>query len=552
MKRWSALAALVLAVSLPRCLWPLPAVAAAPETEPALVVMIAVDQLRRDRLDPTLPGGLGRLAREGRVFSEALLDHGMTETCPGHATMLTGRHPGAAGLPGNRFIDLEAGERAYCVADDPQRAAVIGTSGDEPIGRSPRNLRVTTLGDWMKRERPATRVFSLSGKDRAAIALGGMHADAAYWLQPEGDVGFTSSRHYMAELPDWVARFNRELFSRLPETWTHEFTPPEPVRPDEYAFEADRFARRTPHTLRDTEDGEVSAEALLMSPFADLATLDLAAELVRRERLGRGDGPDLLAISLSATDTVGHLYGPWSHESHDALRRLDRGLGELLDGLERDLGRGRILVALTADHGVLPIPEWLSESGTSECPEEGGRLGMTSLGLGLYWQLHRSFTWILTPPKDWLIFAGSQIAVNRDTAREQGVAVDDVLAETERYLETLPSVRQVWTRDELASGNGDSEVARLYRNSLDPERSGDLIVQLQPTCLITPFDSGTTHGSPYAYDRAVPIALFGTGIEPGVSSRPAATIDIAPTLAELLGIEPGVELDGKSLLRGDD
>ena len=470
---------------------------------PGLVLLVSVDQLRRDRAQPSLPGGIGRLTREGRVYRNALLAHALTETCPGHVTMLSGRHPGPAGAPGNRFIDRDSGERFYCVEDPAPDARVFGSSD----GRSPRLLRVDFLGDWMKAVHPETRVFSVSAKDRAAVTLGGHQADAAYWLASEGVVGFTTSRYYSRELSAWVRAWNG-------------------ADPAVESFLAALPERRA-------------------TPFLDDLTLEFARELVRNERLGRGEHPDLLAISLSATDFVGHLYGPESPEADDALRRLDASLQRFLDFLESEVGVDRLLVVLTADHGVLPLPERLQETGRGECPVEGGRVGLRRIGLGLAWRLHRSLGPLLSLPKSWLQFAGSQLTVNRRLVRERGVSVEEVARIAERYLEAHPAIAEVWTAEEIRSGTGP--FAELYRNSFDPERSGDLVVQVESGCLITSRDTGTTHGSPYVYDRAVPLVFYGHGVPAGQVEGPAATVDIAPTLARLLGIDPPEGLDGRVL-----
>ena len=523
---------------------PLPAAAEGP---PRLVVMLAIDQLRADRVGPELPGGLGRLVREGRSYPDAVLDHAVTETCAGHATMLTGRHPGPAGLPGNVFLDVEAGRRVYCLEDSPEKAGVIGVPGE---GRSPRNLRVTALGDWMKEARPATRVFTVAGKDRSAIALGGKHADAAYWFSEEHFVGWTTSQHYAAELPDWVREFNGSdpprdgFFASVPERWEHL---PETAQgaegPDDFPGEADDLSRTSPHPLRDG-DLQIFAEQLFASPYIDVVTLDFATELVKRERLGRGDGPDLLGISLSGHDVVGHRYGPNSHEARDALLRIDAAFGRFLDFLEAELGKGSVVVALTADHGVLPLPEWLAANGGSECPAADGRSGLKRMGFGLLWGLHwkfSPFSW----PSSWVLFAGPMVGVKRELARDEGVDVADVVVETKAYLESKPAVKHVWTRAEIEGGDG--EFAELYRHSYDPQRSGDLIVQLAPTCLISSYGSGTTHGTPYLYDRAVPLVFFGPGIAPARVPGHAATVDIAPTLAGQLGVPAPEGLDGRAL-----
>ncbi|NRA01313.1 MAG: alkaline phosphatase family protein [Myxococcales bacterium] len=510
---------------------------------PGLVLLVAVDQLRTDRVNAELPGGLGRLVREGRFFRDAVLEHALTQTCPGHVTMLTGRHPGPAGVPGNSFVDPETAQVVYCVQDDAPDARTLGGT----LGRSPRLIRVDALGDWMKRARPAARVFSVAQKDRSAIALGGRRPDAAYWLD-QAALGFTTSRYYLPELPGWVRELNREgegLFDGVPEFWTYP-VPAGAPRPDDYPAESDRFRRASPHPIRGETLAE-SLESLYFTPYSDLATLRFARTLVEQEQLGEGDGTDLLAISLAATDTVGHFYGPESWEAHDALQRLDEGLGEFLAFLEQRVGPGRLLVVLTADHGVLPLPEWLSETGGSRCPKDGGRESLRWLGFGLVARLHFEFGPWLSWPAPWLVFSSAGLSVNRPLAAERGVSTDEILGLAKAYLESRESVARVWTPDEIAKGSGPSEFARLYANSFDPERSADLAVQLEATCLLSPFDFGTSHGSPYLYDRAVPVIFWGAGVEPGLIRGPAATVDIAPTLAREIGIEVPGGLAGEPL-----
>lgn len=527
----------------------LPEAAAPPTDAPALVLLLAVDQLGRDRLDPGLPGGLGRLAREGRVFTRAVVDHATTETCPGHAALASGRHPGAMGVPENLFIDRDRGERVYCVEDDAADARVFGS----PLRRSPRLLRGDALGDWLRARHPESRVFSVSGKDRAAITLGGKSADAAFWFQwEEGTPGFTSSGYYLPERPAWLRAWNgREppadgFWARLPDAWRPAPALEAPgARPDDFPAESDRWGRTGPRPLRD-DDPRTFAERLWHAPHLDELTLELASRLVSRHRLGRGPAPDLLAVSLTATDTVGHLYGPESAEARDALRRTDAALGRFLDGLREALGGDdRLLVALSSDHGVLPLPEWLAATDRSACPVEGGRVGLTWLAVKLFWRLHRSLAPLLSWPAEWLHFAGYNATVNRSVTAERDVPVQRVVAVTEEHLEAEPGVAEVWTRPEILEGT--SELAELYRHSFDPERSGDLVVQPEATCLIHPRDHGTTHGTPYAYDREVPVVFWGAGVEPGRVDGPARTVDVAPTLAEALGLELPDDLDGRPL-----
>lgn len=518
-----------------------------------LVLLIAVDQLRPDRLDASMPGGLGRLAREGRVYNDAALEHAMTETCPGHVVMLTGLHPARTGIPANTFIDVSAGRRVYCVEDSAADAAVLAQDADAE-GRSPRNLWVPTLGDWMKAADPRSRVYAVAGKDRSAITLGGQRPDGAYWFRRGEPPSFTTSRYYRSALPDWVRAWNgadppRDGFlAALPERWEHA---PGTAgrRVDDFHGESERFERTSPHPVHGS-DFEEFGEQLYFSPFLDEATLDFALDLAEREHLGEGEAPDLLAVGLSATDLVGHLYGPYSRESADALARLDAGLGEFLTALEDRVGEGRILIALTADHGVLPLPEWLEAEGRNRCSAPEPRTGIKWLALRLYWQLHRAHAPLLSIPQEWLVIAGTQAAVNRPVAAQRGVSIEAVAETARSHLETLPAVRKVWTAAEIASGEG--EFAQLYRNSFIPERSGDLAIQLEPDCLIALEDVGTSHGSPYLYDRGIPLLFHGPGIAAARVPGQASGLDIAPTLAARLGLEAPDGLDGRNLIEDQE
>ena len=448
------------------------------EREPRLVLLLVVDQLRADRLDPALPGGLGRLARDGRVYVDALVGHADSETCPGHVTAATGRHPGPVGVPGNQYVDAPGGRVVYCVEDEAPDARVHGASH----GRSPRAIAATALGDWLEQADPRTRVFSVSAKDRAAISLGGQHPDAAYWLERREARGFTTSAYYRPDLPAWVRSFNGEGGARgflagLPQAWEHPTgNPPNGARPDAHPAEIDRFSGTSPHPVAAADAG-VALEQLFVSPFLDDVTLDFARALVENEDLGRGEHLDLLALSLSATDLVGHYYGPESQEARDALLRLDVALARFLSFLERRVGRGRLLVAFTSDHGVLPLPEWLEETGRGACPVRGGRVDPRGLAAALESILDATFGPDTAGEGPWLYQAGYRVSVSRARAQGAGVTPQQVVERAREMLEAQPVVARVWTAQEIAAGSGPEPFATLYRNSHHPERGGDLVVQ---------------------------------------------------------------------------
>jgi predicted AlkP superfamily pyrophosphatase or phosphodiesterase len=504
--------------------------------KPALVVVISIDQLRRDRLDPEMPGGIGKIL-QGRNFIESRLDHGVTTTCPGHVVMLTGANPSTAGVPGNSFIDRTTFEGRYCVDDNDDAYRVL--DGDD--NRSPRNIRSTALGDWLKKADSASRVFSVGGKDRSTIALGGQHPDGAFWYNRKTG-NFTTSGYYSDELPGYVSEFNGEVpeidghIATLPERWEH---PVSEFRADDYEGESDKFLRVSGHPIRSGED--IYAQ-IYASPYLDKQTLALAAIVAREEKLGEGASTDLLTIALAATDIVGHSYGPRSAESVDALIKLDLWLGELLAELEGRLGKGRVLIALSADHGVAELPEYLTNTNQNQCPDQG-RLSVNGFIASLYWNIYREWTFPFTRPDKLVVFGGSSFTINTDTLLALGLEQNEVVDWLDDYLTDQSIVTAAWTRDEIQ--NGTSEVARLLRNSFVPDRSGDVLAQLAPDCILRP-DGGTTHGSVYGYDRDVPMVFYGWRVSAGQIPGTAHTVDIGPSLANHLGISMPAGLDGQA------
>lgn len=507
---------------------------------PRLAVVIVVDQLRGDLLERRYQHGLARLLKQGRVYEKAMLGHAVSTTCPGHAVVLTGYHPGKVGIPSNDFFDEETGETRYCVHDDDPQSKEIGGSKQ----RSPSTMRVTTLGDWLKESSPESRVFSVSGKDRAAITLGGHQADAVYWFNRETG-RFLSSGYYMDELPDYVREFNGAdpvvdgYMKDFPKQWAHG---PGSVREDDFPGEDTEFSRISGHPVLVGSTEEINAQ-VFQSPFIDEATLDLALEIVQHEQLGQGKSMDVLAISFSATDTIGHLYGPNSAEAEDNLQRLDRLIGSLLTKLDAAVGEQEYVVAFTADHGVADLPEWHARKGTLQCTDNGGRIGFLPLLVKLYWNIYWDFTFPFESPGQLVSFGGAGLSINRDFLGEHELSFEPTRASIESFVEADEFVVNAWNASEIKTGT--SIEAELMRRSYVPARSGDLIVQLHPDCLFS--DSGTTHGSLYDYDRHIPLIFYGWNVMPGRLNRTAASVDIGPTLAKHIGIAVPDAVDGITL-----
>lgn len=505
--------------------------------QPALVVVISIDQLRRDRLPGEFTGGLKRLV-SGRNYVDARLNHGVTNTCPGHVVLLTGMNPGRAGVPGNSFVDRETYEPRYCVDDSNPSAKVL----DSDDGRSPKNIRATTLGDWLKAANPKTKVFSVGGKDRSTIAMAGQNPDGAYWYNR--DTGnFTTSGYYTKALPAYIQSFNGttpELdgaVSKLPASWEHDGSP---YRADDFEGENETYSRKSGHPVNADEE---IYDQVYSSPYLDHLTLQVANLVIDQEQLGADEHTDLLSVALSATDVVGHRYGPRSAESIDALNKLDVWLGDFMDSLEARLGSDNILYALSADHGVAELPEWATQQNTNQCPDQGRISAYGFLG-SLYWNVYKEFNFPFSRPDKLVVFGGSGFTVNRFVAEERGVETAQVIKWLDEYLEAQPVIKKAWTRTEIEDGTDD--VARLLRNSIVEDKSPDVLTQLEKDCVITT-EPGTTHGSVYDYDRDVPLVFYGWNVSPGSIRGDAYSVDMGPTLANHLGIATPHDLDGRVL-----
>ena len=517
---------------------------------PRLAIVLVVDQMRADYLDryaDLYRGGLARLRREGAWFKQAHLRHALSYTAPGHASVATGSDPARHGVIANDWFDRAAGQEIYA-AEDPAAPLVFTTSTAVKLaGRSPRQLERPALGDWLKAREPAARVFSVALKDRAAVLMGGQKPDRAYWYSAEV-AGYVSSTWYAdgAAAPSWVAEFNASgaVFDRFARGWIRSRDISAYLRsgPDHVDAEADGEHTRFPHLFDDGTPAarEAYAKKLLTTPFGDELTLRFARKLIAAEQLGADDTPDLLMISCSSADYIGHAYGPFSHEAEDYYLRLDDWLGEFLAYLDEHVGKDSYVLALTADHGALPLPEEARLRGHGSARRVPGpayraktrevisaalaRLGLANEAL-LY--LGEDGVWLDIP--------------------EAGKAAQ-VRAEVAKVLRELDFVADTFTTEELA---GPTDPARpfhaAYQRSYYAGRSPDIQMRFKQWHLVDAQARGTSHGSPYEYDTHVPVLFFGAGVQPGVQGQSVGTTDVAPTLAELLGLAAPAGIDGQSL-----
>ena len=551
MNRWLLKHRRVLGVVLGTSLLPTRAPAAvqaaAPE-RPRLVLAIVVDQFRYDFLERFGehfgPGGFSRLLDGGAVFINAKFTYMPNYTAAGHATIFTGSVPAYDAIVGNAWFDRELGRVRGAVSDSAAYLLGLGGRAAEPGAASPRTLEGVTIGDQMRlATQLASKVVALSYKDRSAVLPGGRRPNGAYWFSTRTGE-FVSSDYYFAELPVWVRRFDAS------------------ERPDRYfgakwelALPADAYRRRPNLPAEQSQlggdfpyvvNGGIEApgpefySAFELTPFASdhLAVFAIAA--VEGESLGADEATDLLAVSFSSPDLIGHLYGPDSREVEDSFVRLDRTLARLLDDVDRRVGLERCVVFLTGDHGVAPVPEYLVSLGIDAGRVTGNEVQAAAEG-ALKARFGAGERWIQAFVNDQLYLDRRRLAQKRIDPREaERVAGEAVLA--------IPGVAAYYTRSQILEGMlPEGPLAARVTSGFHAARSGDVWLVTRPFYMISEWEGGTTHGSSYGYDTHVPLVLFGVGIRPGRYADAASPSDIAPTLAALLGIEAPPQAVGRVL-----
>ena len=493
---------------------------------PALVVFIAVDQLRGDYLDRVgsqLTGGLARFRNDAAFFPHAWQDHAITETAPGHATMLSGREP----------VHTEIISNNRGVPDE-----LSPLIGSKAIGASPRRFVGTTLYDWLRVRDPDVRVLSVSRKDRGAILTVGRARGDVYWF---ADGRFTTSRYYADTLPSWVRAFDDSIhLERLAgKKWELLLPANQYPEPDSVWVENSGADFVFPHVL---PAAELLGARLQAYPQMDSVTLAFALEGVRRTGIGRralvaGSAamPDLLAVSLSTTDAIGHAFGPDSREIHDQVLRVDRWLGDFMRALEREVPSTRIIYALTGDHGVSSLPEL-------EVPKtgHGGRIWLSDIGSTAEQALEARYATDFGIDFDNGLMFGDAAAL-----RARGVNVDSLASAMVAEGTKRAGVRAGFTSATLAT-SPDSAAVR-WRRSLPASLQYLAVFATASGFLWSPGKSTAEHGTPNAMTLSVPISFIGAAIPTGRHERLVRTVDIAPTLAALIGVKPTERLDGSPI-----
>lgn len=527
-----------------------PALRAAEPVRPALVVVIAIDQFRHDYLErfrsQFVPGGFRLLLEGGADFSDCHYRHAITKTAPGHALMLSGVHADVHGIIANDWLDRVTLKRGNSVDDETvQPLGYVEThtgvrmpGSVRTMGCSPRNYLTTTVGDELKLARAGRpKVIAVSSKDRSAVLLGGKLADAAYWMD-QGRI--ISSTYYMKELPAWVRSFNNsglveacfgKIWDRLLPAAIYDATQGPDDQPGEYVGLG--LTRTFPKRLDGGAPTITPAfyEAFEHTPFKSEVMMDFVRAVVENENLGRRGVTDMLCVSFSVNDTVGHDCGPDSHEVMDITLRTDRLLAAFFTYLDKRVGLKNCTIVLTADHGSTPLPERVKAINPVM---DAGRVDNVRILNTCEAALTRAYgpagenrRW-LAIDASWLLFVPEVLEQKKVTRAEAEIVVRDALL-------TIDFVQSATTRTQLEAGAAPGQFGPALQLSFNRARSGDVYYLSKPFWIDRP-KSGTTHGTPYNYDSHVPLLWYGVGVKPGAYPQRIGVDDLAPTLAHLLGL----------------
>ncbi len=525
---------------------PIPA-CAADDRPPQLIVLLVIDQMRFDMLQRFAgyyTGGLAYLTDHSAVFTEAHQDHAFTETAAGHACIATGRFPQDHGIIGNDVYIRNQHRIVYSVADTTVR--IIGIPKFQ--GRSPRLLLSPALGDYLKAASPQSKVFSVSLKDRAAVLMGGYNPDGVYWYN-KANGNFVTSDYYQSDYPQWVKDFNAgDAKDKYYKGNWHKLFPEEVY----YNASRDSFMAEDgypnhsnfPHLFPPPDStGSIPSKyyySLYETPFGDDLMLTFAKTLMAQEKVGQDSIPDLMLISCSNSDVIGHDYGPLSQEIEDYYLRLDLYLADFITFLDEKIGRANYVLTLTSDHGVLPLPEELKLRG-----QDARRIHRNTF----LKDLERVDTELQTELKatgKLLSWWNEGLVINFAAIPNSNPAeIEKMVA---RKIVTIPYIKDAFTYNDLLNHTVEPRpFSELYQHSFHPDRSQDIFMRTQENYLIYDSPTGTNHGSPYRYDTHVPLLFLSASVQTGLYTEKVSVTDIVPTLADFLRIQSDKTWPGRSL-----
>ncbi len=514
--------------------------------KPKVVIGIVIDQMRADYLETFAQhyskNGFNRLKNNGAWFKSCYINYLPSYTGPGHACIYTGTVPALHGIVGNNWYNKDSAQTVYCVSD--KRETAVG--GSPSAGYiSPKNMKVTTIADELRlATNNVSRTFAISLKDRGAVLPGGHTANASYWMDDEKG-HFMTSTFYMEDLPKWVRSFNRSNHARkyLDKGWDTWYAREAYLYGDHDQSEYEgKFAdeKRTyfPYSFTEQKNGYIKR-----TPYGNSILFDFAKQTIINERVGKNDVVDFLALSFSATDYIGHIFGPNSLEVEDTYARFDRDLANFLKFLDKEYGRNQYILFVTADHGAAHNPSYLrdkkipadyffSEQELLKLNEHMSTQGFNNLVSkimnGQVYLNHKELSTIpegIRPPKKIIIEA----IVN--------------------YFKRHRMVQTAFDMETIEEVSMPSSLKELFLNSYYSKRSGEIGILFHPAVLEAYSTTGTSHGAWSPYDTQIPLLFYGQGVPTQKVHTKVYMTDIAPTLAHLLGITPPNGSIGQVILK---
>jgi len=557
-----------------------PAAPPAAPAQPKLIIAILVDQLRYDYLerfhDQFVEGGFKLLTDHGAFLTGAHYNYVPTTTAPGHASAFSGTTPASHGIIGNDWFDKKTKKMINCVSDPT--ATGVGVTG---VGGkvSPRNFIGNNFADEL-RLRFRTKVVGISMKDRGAVLPSGKKPAGAYWFESKSG-NFVTSNYYMPALPEWVSAFNKRQrpASFLDQNWDRLLAADAYERadnlPGESAFPGEPLPVFPHHIIRVTPEVEkkIASSSKVLdpvtdlnaplspiiqqpevphdtfdyffpSPFANEVLAEFAQAAIEGEKLGQGQGsgPDLLTVSFSAIDACGHRFGPYSQEVQDITLRLDRQLAEFFKYVDQKIGLANVAIVLTADHGVMPPPDYAALEGM-----DGQRANDVLLMGDLVSKLTAKFgsSNVLLARR----IVDGQMYFNYDFLKEKNISVADLSSFIRDWAFSTGKFQACYTREQLLDGRAPGAIGQRVINGFNAERSGDLVLVYKPFIIPWGVVNGTTHGSPYAYDTHVPVLLYGSLFKPGRYAEEVNMTDFVPTLCAALHMNEPAGCIGKPFVR---
>lgn len=526
------------------------------QEQPKLVLQITVDGLRGDFLSRFAnvlgEGGFRYLLDRGIHYSNAHYQHANTETIVGHVSLATGTVPAVHGMVANVWFDREQGRLVYNIEDSDYHLLTPGADVDKKTeidhtqktaktdGRSPNNILTSTFSDEMAVHFAGrSKIFAVSVKDRGAVSMAG-HAGKAFWFS-KASGGFVTSTYYYKQYPDWVNEWNegKPALAYAGKSWELLHSPSKYLfgNADHRDYETNfpGFGRSFPHAYGNADDKYFTTR-LTLSPAGDELTLEFAKALLENENLGQDEVPDYLAISFSATDYVGHIFGASSLESEDNLGRLDRTLADLFAYIDKRIGLANTLIVLSADHGQPEVPGYLHSIGI----EKAHHFDTKSLDKApAIAELKKQFG---IGEKLIEAYFHPYIYLNHKLIRDKGLNLATVEQAVARELMKFKGVAYAVSSTALrTAGLPDTLLVRSILQNFHSNRSGDIYLVFEPNVFIADFGKlkvASTHGSPWRYDTFVPVIFAGVGLSPAKVSRAVTPYDIAPTLAAYLSVKP--------------